>query len=52
MRMWLVDPKKLCREHLLGEHLEMHMFAYSINNDKNIEGFLEKGLGQKIWSIK
>lgn len=44
MRMWLVDPKKLCRKHLLGEHVEMHMFASFINNNKGIQGFLDKGL--------
>lgn len=44
MRMWLVDPKKLCRQHLLGEHLEMHMFASFINKGKSIKGFIDKRL--------
>jgi hypothetical protein len=25
--MWMVNPKILCRRHLLGEHVELHMFA-------------------------
>lgn len=24
--MWMVDPRIMCRQHLLGEHLETHMF--------------------------
>lgn len=24
MRMWMVEPKLLCRKHLLGEHSEIH----------------------------
>lgn len=24
MRMWMVEPSKLCRKHLLGEHVEIH----------------------------
>jgi len=34
MRMWMVDPTILCQQHLLGEHVEIHMFI----------GSLEKGL--------
>lgn len=38
MRMWMVDPKLLCRKHLLGEHGEIHKHrhcfekGYSIKN--------------------
>lgn len=24
MRIWDIDPSKLCRQHLLGEHRELH----------------------------
>lgn len=44
MRMWLCDPKILCRKHLLGEHLEMHMFIGTLNKGKKIDGFLENNL--------
>ena len=27
MRDWKVNPKLLCRQHLLGNHLEVHMFV-------------------------
>jgi hypothetical protein len=41
MRQWLVDPKKMCRQHLLGEHCEHHMMLGSIRKKKNIDGFEE-----------
>lgn len=44
MRMWKVDPKLLCRQHLLGEHLEMHMFMGCIRNGTSIRGYIDKGL--------
>ncbi len=44
MRMWGVNPKMLCNQHLLGEHLEMHMFVGAINKGKNIQGYIDKNL--------
>jgi hypothetical protein len=44
MRMWKVDPKLLCRKHLLGEHLEMHMFAGTLREGKKIDGYINGGL--------
>jgi hypothetical protein len=44
MRQWLVDPQLLCRKHLLGEHVEHHMFAGSIHKGKSVKGFLRDGL--------
>jgi hypothetical protein len=44
MRMWNIDPKLMCNKHILGEHLEMHMFIGSINKGKSITGFIETGL--------
>jgi hypothetical protein len=42
--MWLVNPTTMCRNHLLGEHLELHMLANCLRNRKNIRGYIEKGL--------
>lgn len=42
--MWMVNPRIMCREHLLGEHAEIHMFIGSINRGKSVKGYLEKGL--------
>lgn len=44
MRQWHVDPSILCREHLLGEHVEHHMFAGSIILEKSLAGYIAKGL--------
>ena len=40
----MVNPRIMCREHLLGEHVEIHMFVGSINRGKSVKGYLEKGL--------
>jgi hypothetical protein len=44
--MWDIPPAMLCRKHLLGEHVEMHMFAGSIEKGKNIDGYICRGLVQ------
>jgi len=44
MRQWHVAPKHLCRQHLLGEHVEHHMFVGCINKGKSIEGYINDGL--------
>lgn len=44
MRMWLVPPERMCRKHLLGEHVEMHMFAGSLRKGKSMQGYIDKGL--------
>lgn len=40
----MVNPKIMCRQHLLGEHLEIHMFTGTIKRGKSVKGYLEKGL--------
>ena len=44
MRMWMVDPKCMCNQHLLGEHVELHMLAGTLAKGKSIRGFLSYGL--------
>jgi len=44
MRMWNVNPEYLCRKHLLGEHVETHMFCGTINKGTSIKGYIKKGL--------
>ncbi|MBI5696527.1 MAG: hypothetical protein HZC51_12485 [Nitrospirae bacterium] len=34
----------MCRNHLLGEHAEMHMFVGCINKGMSIKGYVDKGL--------
>ena len=40
----MVNPRIMCRQHLLGEHAEIHMFIGTINRKKSVKGYLEKGL--------
>jgi hypothetical protein len=44
MRMWLVNPKAMCKNHLLGEHLELHMVLGCLRKGKSITGYIENGL--------
>lgn len=44
MRMWMVDPEIMCRQHLLGEHVEIHMLIGSLKRHRRIDKFLDKGL--------
>lgn len=44
MRMWMVDPSKMCRQHLLGEHVELHMFVGSINKGTRIQTYIDTNL--------
>ena len=34
MRIWDIPPEKLCRQHLLGEHRELHAIWNIISKDK------------------
>ena len=34
MRIWDVSPRKLCRQHLLGEHRELHAMWVVITENK------------------
>lgn len=40
----MVDPEIMCRQHLLGEHAEIHMFVGTINRGRSVKGYLQKGL--------
>jgi hypothetical protein len=44
MRMWNVPSGELCNKHLLGEHVEMHMFIGSLRLGKSVQGFIDDGL--------
>jgi len=40
----MIDPKCMCRKHLLGEHVECHMFLGTFKKKKNIAGYLKNNL--------
>lgn len=44
MRMWMVDPKLMCDKHLLGEHVEIHMFVGHVNLKRRLGKFVENRL--------
>lgn len=44
MRMWNVDVRKMCRQHLLGEHFELHKFVNKLGWGRKLNGFIERGL--------
>lgn len=44
MRMWGVQPDLMCDKHLLGEHVEMHMFVGAITKGTSLLGYTRAGL--------
>ena len=42
----MVPPELLCRRHLLGEHVECHMFEGTWVRDVSMEGYIAGGLFQ------
>lgn len=44
MRMWMVDPRKMCDQHLLGEHVELHMLVGTVIRKKSVAGFVANKL--------
>ena len=46
MRMWMVDPKIMCRKHLLGEHVELHMLVGHLQRARRIDGFVRNNCVQ------
>ena len=40
MRMWMVNPKIMCRNHLLGEHNEIHMFVGTLKRGNKLDGYV------------
>lgn len=42
--MWMVPPDTMCDQHLLGEHVELHMLAGTLVRHRSIDGYIAKGL--------
>jgi len=40
----MVQPDLLCRKHLMGEHVELHMLVGSLNKGRSVKGFIRDGL--------
>jgi len=41
MRMWMVPPSHMCNKHLVGEHVELHMFIGSLNKRIKMDGYIK-----------
>ena len=46
MRMWMVEPKIMCRKHLLGEHVELHMLVGHLQRGRRIDGYVKNNCAQ------
>lgn len=44
MRMWMVNPKVMCREHLLGEYRELFTFLGTLRKKKRVDGYIRNDL--------
>lgn len=44
MRQWHLPTELLCDQHLLGEHVESHMFLGSIQKGISVEGYIRTKL--------
>lgn len=42
--MWTIHPRYMCGQHLLGEHVEMHMFVGTLAIGRSIQGYITNGL--------
>jgi len=40
----MVPPRLMCRQHLLGEHVELHMLVGTIKANKSVDGYVNKNL--------
>lgn len=40
--MWMVAPEVMCRQHLLGEHVELHMLLGHLRRGRHVRGFVDK----------
>ncbi|HEV2112871.1 MAG TPA: pyrimidine dimer DNA glycosylase/endonuclease V [Terriglobales bacterium] len=40
----MLNPRKMCSQHLLGEHVEIHMLVGTLRRKRSIDGFILKGL--------
>lgn len=48
MRMWMVPTRILCRKHLMGEHVECHMFLGTLKKGKSMQGYFDNNLFEPV----
>jgi hypothetical protein len=40
--MWMVDPDMMCNQHLLAEHVELHMMVGIILAGRSLQGYIDE----------
>lgn len=48
----MVPVEILCRKHLMGEHVETHMFLGSLQRKRKIDGFVNNNCAQPLDLLK
>lgn len=43
-RMWMVDPARMCRKHLVAEHHECHVFLGRFVKGLKVDGYVKSNL--------
>lgn len=49
MRMWCCDPRILCTKHLLGNHVEDHMFLGTLKKGVKVDGYIRNNLFEPLF---
>lgn len=44
MRMWMVEPKIMCRQHLIGEYRELFTILGILKRGTSIKGYIDNDL--------
>lgn len=52
MRMWMVKPELLCRQHLNGEHGELHKFLWTFKAKYKVKGRIKPFVQIQLSSYK
>ena len=52
IRMWMINPILLCRNHLLGEHSELHKHLPSFRKKHKIDGRFSPVVQIELCSLK
>lgn len=48
MRMWMTDVRTMCDKHLLGEHVETHMFVGAMRRGVRLDGYVKNNLFEPL----
>jgi len=49
MRMWMCNPKIMCRQHLLGEYRELFTIVGSLRKQISLQGYFDNDLIQPLY---